>query len=94
MGAIPIVENSTLYPIYREATILVVENFRNITVNILNQPQKHIGDMSFSRKILYFDTWWQRVEQFRPIEKYLDFSLVESVGPVLKKMFNYLLNLF
>ena len=74
MGAIPVVENSTLYPIYKEATILVVENFRRLTAEILNQPEIYINDMSFSRKILYFDTWWQRVEEYRKKGKYLNFN--------------------
>ena len=74
MGAIPIVENSTLYPVYREATILVVKSFRDLTFGILNQPEKHIENMNFSKKILFFETWWQRVEKYRMIGKTLDFN--------------------
>lgn len=65
MGAIPIVENSTLYPIYKQATVLVVDNFKNLDQHMLDNPHLFIQNMNFSRSILMSDTWLNKINIFR-----------------------------
>ena len=65
MGAIPIVENSTLYPIYKQATVLVIDSFKNLNQHMLDNPHLYIENMSFSRYILMADTWLQIIESFK-----------------------------
>lgn len=65
MGAIPIVENSTLFPIYLKSTTLVVPSFENLTLNMLENPQNYINDMSFSRKILLMSTWSNMIDSLK-----------------------------
>ena len=65
MGSIPVVENSTLYPIHKETSVLILDNFRNLTTKILENPQKYVNNLDFSREILYMNYWWKKVENFR-----------------------------
>ena len=65
MGSIPVVENSTLYPIHKETSVLILDNFRNLTINLLENPQKHVTNLEFSKEILYMDYWWKKIEKKR-----------------------------
>lgn len=65
MGSIPIVENSTLYSIYKRATVLVVDNFKSVTQHMLDNPHLYIQNMEFSRSILWTDTWIQTINSYR-----------------------------
>ena len=65
MGSIPVVENSTLYPIQKETSVLVLNSFRNLTTKILENPQKYVNNLKFSKEILFMDYWWKKVEKIR-----------------------------
>ena len=65
MGAIPVVENSSLWPIYKQSTVLVVSNMRNLSLEMLKNPQNYINDMNFSRKILLWSTWAKLIDSFK-----------------------------
>ena len=65
MGSIPVVENSTLFPIFSESTTLILSSLNNLTVDILNNPRKHVKNMGFSKKVLYMETWINRIKSFK-----------------------------
>ena len=67
MGAIPVVENSTLYPIQKETSVLILDNFRHLTSQILENPQKFVNNLDFSKEILNMDYWWKKIEKIREI---------------------------
>jgi hypothetical protein len=65
MGSIPIVEDSFLRPIFNETTSLVLNDFRNLTINMILHPELYIGDMSFSKRIIFFNTWLKKIDQLK-----------------------------
>ena len=69
MGSIPVVENSTLYPIYKRTTSLIVVNFENLTMDMLEKPLIFTTNFEFSKKILFIDYWWNKIEEYRSFLK-------------------------
>ncbi len=65
MGSIPIVENSLLNPIFEKTTSLILNNFTDLTPYMLQNPGLFIKDMTFSKKILFFDNWLQSIDAFK-----------------------------
>lgn len=70
LGSIPIVINSTLYPIYKETTSLVLGDFKHLTSDMLNQPELYIKNMNFSNKILMMKTWIKKIDHSDLNRKY------------------------
>ena len=69
MGSIPVVENSTLYPIFIQSTTLILSSFKDLTVDILSNPKSFIKNMEFSKKILLMQTWINQIENYRTLIK-------------------------
>jgi hypothetical protein len=61
MGAIPIVENSTLYPLHQDTTTFVISDLRSLTLDMLQNPGGHITNMNFSRKLIMWKTWLDKL---------------------------------
>ena len=55
----------TIQLIWKETTSLVLKNFTELTPYILQNPYLYIKDMTFSKKIIYFDTWLQHIDSFK-----------------------------
>jgi len=66
MGSIPIVEHSLLDSLYLKTTSLIVNNYSDLTIDILKQPEKYIKNMNFSRDILYLETWLNEIKKYKP----------------------------
>lgn len=65
MGAIPIVESSTLDSIYNTSTSLILPSFENLNETMLKSPQAYIKDMNFSKNIIYMEYWLKKIYSFR-----------------------------
>lgn len=65
MGSVPVVENSTLYPIYKQATVLVLNDFKSLSQNMLDNPDLFIKNMNFSRDILMAETWLRKLDSMK-----------------------------
>lgn len=65
MGAIPVVENSTLYPLFESSTTLVLPDLSKFEVSTLKNARSFIKDTSFSDKILLWETWSNKINQLR-----------------------------
>ncbi len=74
MGAIPIVQNSLLMPIFNETTSLVLENLNEINLYMLNNPYLFIKNMSFSKGVLFFSNWLEKIDFFKL--KYINIELI------------------
>ena len=66
MGSIPIVEHSLLDSLYLKTTSLIINNYTDLTMDILNQQEKHILNMNFNRDILYMETWLNEIKKCKP----------------------------
>ena len=64
MGSIPIVENSTIYSIFKESTTLVLSSFKDLTQMMLDYPDKFISNMNFSRHVIMIDYWLDKINKF------------------------------
>jgi len=66
MGAIPIVEKSSLDELYSKTTSLIVNKYSDLNIEILKNPYKHIKNMNFSKDILFMEYWLNQIKQFKP----------------------------
>lgn len=67
MGAIPVVENSTLWTVYRETTSFVISDLRLVTIDMLNSPDPYLTNRNFSRDIMMWNYWEKRINEARRI---------------------------
>ncbi len=58
MGAIPIVQNSTLYPLFLRSTTLDLNDLSDLTQPMLDNPHLYIRNMNFSREAILIDYWF------------------------------------
>ena len=58
MGAIPIVQSHTLDELYRDAPVLVVQDFRNVTAHLLLA----YTPPTWNRTVVWADTWFRRFQ--------------------------------
>lgn len=65
MGSIPIVENSTLFPIFKKTTTLIVSDFKQVSMHMLENPHLYISDMNFSKGILFFSYWVEKIDYYK-----------------------------
>ena len=65
MGSIPVVKNSTLFPIFKESTTLVLPDYIYLTQYIMDNPDLFIENMNFSKNILLMDTWIQKIQDIK-----------------------------
>lgn len=62
MGAIPIVQNSTLYPLFLRSTTLILNDLTDLTQHMLDNPHLYIGNMNFSREAILIDHWFNEIK--------------------------------
>lgn len=67
MGSIPVVENSTLFPLYRNSTVLVLDDLKYLTLPMLRNPMLYISNMNISRSIIMLKTWADKIQSFKQI---------------------------
>jgi hypothetical protein len=65
MGAIPIVESSTLDPIYEGSTVLVLKSLSDLTQEMLDSPHLYVKNMNFPKNIILMETWLKKIYAFR-----------------------------
>jgi hypothetical protein len=65
MGSIPVVENSTLFKIFRESETLVLTNLSSLTIESLKNHSQNVKSETFSKKIIMWETWRDRIEMAR-----------------------------
>ncbi len=65
MESIPIVENSTLYPIFIRTTSLILQKYSDLRVEMLYEPEKYINSMEFSKNVLFMETWLNEINKFK-----------------------------
>lgn len=65
MGAIPIVESSTLNPIYNQTTSLILPSFEILTEEMLLNPSNYIKNMNFNREIIFMEYWLKKIFSLR-----------------------------
>lgn len=65
MGAIPIVETSSLDLIYNKSTSLILPNIDSLNETMLNSPNDFIKDMNFSKKIIFMEFWLKKIYFFK-----------------------------
>ncbi|MEM1282614.1 MAG: hypothetical protein AAGG81_03590, partial [Chlamydiota bacterium] len=70
MGAIPIVRSSTLDRMYEDLPVLIIDNWEEITPQLLNKTYEEFGKNQFNLKKKFFDYWWKKIDQTR--KPYLD----------------------
>ena len=66
MGAIPIVEQSSLDELYSKTTSLIVNKYSDLNIEILKNPYKYIKNMNFSKDILFMEYWLNQIKQYKP----------------------------
>jgi hypothetical protein len=65
MGSIPVVENSTLYPLFREGGALILPSFGALKIEILKEFKIDTKKYGLSRNIIMWQTWKDRINAFR-----------------------------
>jgi len=58
MGAIPIIQNSTLYSLFLRSTTLDLNDLSDLTQHMLDNPHLYIRNMNFSREAILIDYWF------------------------------------
>jgi hypothetical protein len=64
MGAIPIVQNSSLYSLFIRSTSLILNDLTDLTQHMLDNPHLYIKNMNFSRNPILIDYW---LDEFKSI---------------------------
>ena len=65
MGSIPIVEHTALYPMYNESTVLMLNDLTILTPQMLNKPDIYVKNMNFSRNVISFKYWSDKIDSFK-----------------------------
>jgi hypothetical protein len=66
MGSIPVVENSTLLPLFREGGALILPSFGVLKIEILKEFRIDATSFAKSRNVIMWETWKNRINAFRP----------------------------
>ena len=65
MGAIPIVQNSTLFSLFIRSTTLILNDLKDLTQHMLDNPELYIKNMNFSRESILMDYWQNEFSSLR-----------------------------
>lgn len=65
IGAIPILESSSLDEIYSDMKALIVPSFDNVTKDFLFHKLQELSKRSFNDEKLFRDYWWKKIEKVR-----------------------------
>ncbi len=57
MGAIPIVESSTIDPVFEDLPVLIIKNWNQITQEFLEKKYEEFGQRTFRKEKLYAQYW-------------------------------------
>jgi len=64
MGAIPIVQSSPLNSLYQNSTVLVLKDLKDLTEDMLVNPERYIKNMEFPKDIIYMETWLKKLYSY------------------------------
>jgi hypothetical protein len=67
MGSIPVVENSTLFPLFRDGKALVLPSFSELKIETLKDFKIDTTNYGLSRNIIMWQTWKDRINALRPV---------------------------
>lgn len=65
MGAIPICEDSTLNPLYKNLPVICIDDWKNLSLEWLHQKYKELSQRSFKMEKLYADYWVKKIQKYR-----------------------------
>jgi hypothetical protein len=65
MGSIPVVENSTLFPLFRDANALILSSFGKLTIKTLKEFKINTKSYALSRNVIMWKTWKDRINALR-----------------------------
>lgn len=65
MGAIPIVEKSNLDPLLKDLPVIIIEDWKEISEEFLNQKYKEYMRTKFDYKKLLFDCWSDLINSYK-----------------------------
>lgn len=65
MGAIPIVETSSLDPMYENLPVVIVNGWNQIDENFLNTKYEEMKARDFQWEKIYFAYWLERIRSFK-----------------------------
>lgn len=67
MESIPVIEHSILDDFYlNKSTSLIVNKYSDLNIEMLNNYQKYIKNINFSKDILYMEYWLNQIKKFKP----------------------------
>ena len=61
MGCYPVVESSTLNPLYQDLPIVIINNWEEVTEEFLHQKYLELSSKDWPRESLYAPYWFKRV---------------------------------
>ncbi|KAJ3101351.1 hypothetical protein HK100_004556 [Physocladia obscura] len=61
MNVIPIVKTSTLDPLYEKLPVLILKEWEDLTVELMEDTEKQFSEMEWDFRSLYADYWYHKV---------------------------------
>lgn len=65
VGSIPVVQTSTLDPLYSDLPVIIVQEWHEVTINFLEEKYKEMQLKKFNRKKLFMPYWLDIIENCR-----------------------------
>lgn len=97
LGCIPIVKTSQLDDMYKDLPILIVEEWSDITEDLLNNTILKFKNLTFNYDKLLLSYWIRQIRSFsnriRFFNMDLHISVIEDVKTVLKKLYGNKVNI-
>ena len=65
MGCYPIVKSSTLNPLYEDLPVVIVDDWKQVTIEFLEKKRSELNNKTYSREKLYAPYWFQEVKDIQ-----------------------------
>lgn len=65
MGSIPVVKKSSLDSLYEDLPVLIVNDWQEITEDLLTQKYREISKKKYTREKLYAAYWFEKIKNYR-----------------------------
>ena len=65
MGCIPVVQSSSLDPLFENLPVLIVKNWEDITQEFLIDAYKQISSTSYTMNSIYADYWFKKIKSYQ-----------------------------
>ena len=65
MGCYPIIESSTLDPLFKDLPVVIIHDWSEVTEEFLTLKYKELTNKNWSRESLYADYWFQKVRDIQ-----------------------------